>query len=55
MVGSETPKIQENSLRGIPPLHVASIFSLRSFAYGSMLASLARRTLRTQSAMWDDR
>src|SRR5215213_3215044 len=36
MVGSETPKIRETSLRSIPRSQAASIFSLRSFEYGFM-------------------
>src|SRR5215212_4075065 len=36
MVGSETPKIRETSLRSIPRSQAASILSLRSFEYGFM-------------------
>src|SRR5215217_3394261 len=47
MVGSETPKIRETSLRGIPRSQAASILSLRSFEYGFMPAVLhADQSLR---------
>lgn len=36
MVGSETPKIRETSLRAIPRSQAASVFNLRSFEYGFM-------------------
>jgi len=51
MVGAETPKTRTTSSRGIPRSTAASIFSLRSFEYGFMPTSLARRSIYTQAAV----
>src|SRR5215218_4664901 len=51
MVGADTPKARTTSVLGIPRSTAASTFVLRSFEYGFMPRSLARRSTYTQTAV----
>jgi hypothetical protein len=53
MVGADTPKTRTTSVLGIPRSTAASTFVLRSFEYGFMPRSLARRSTYTQTAVGD--